>query len=95
VVEQMPEPTIVRPKAKKRRLKKPRSTRTKVTVDPKFVALSRELRDRWQERVDVDPSMLPEPRPVHDVRRSLVPARDETKALPMFERANGVKRLAA
>lgn len=35
-----------------------RAKREKIKNDPKFVAAARELRDRWMEKVNEDPSML-------------------------------------
>jgi ribosomal protein S18 acetylase RimI-like enzyme len=43
---------------KTEKLKKEKAPRVKVKNDPKFIAAARELRDRWLERVNEDPSML-------------------------------------
>ena len=86
VVASLPEPTVV--KAKRPRAKKPRTAKAKVkrTVDPKVVELSRELRDRWLEEVEYDPSLVALPSAKHDVRR--LPKRRPTRplALPSVER---------
>jgi hypothetical protein len=37
---------------------KPRAKRVKVKVDPSLVAKARELRDRWMECVNADPSRM-------------------------------------
>jgi hypothetical protein len=48
-----PPPTQAVPKAKPEKKK-----REKVKADPRHVAAARELRDRWLERVNADPSLL-------------------------------------
>ncbi len=63
--------------------------RKKVRADPAHVAAARELRDRWLERVNAEPSsLLSQPR--YDVSRALPesgPATMAAKATPLLEAA--------
>ncbi len=83
VVDEMPKPKLVRGKRKKTKAKKP-----KMTVDPKFVAMSRELRDRYLEEVERDPSLIAQPAARHDVTRQL-----ERKERPSFALPESFKAL--
>jgi len=58
LVAELPTPTLVKAKAKKAKPKEK-------AIDPRLVAMARELRDRWFERQET--AALPMPR--HDVRR--------------------------
>jgi hypothetical protein len=78
-----PETVVVNEKPK--REKKP-----KVKADPKHVAAARELRDRWLERVNADPSLLPSSGK-YDIARGLL-SRDD--APPTFT-ATPQRRLPA
>ena len=63
-----PEPVAITKSAKPKR-EKPGG----VKADPVLVAAARELRDRWLERVNADPSVLPSAKK-YDVSKALVPA---------------------
>ncbi len=60
--------------------KPPRPARVKVKVDPKLVSAARELRDRWMERVNEDPSVL-ESNGKYVIHRLSEPARRATTQL--------------
>ena len=49
---------------------------------PKLVAAERELRDRWLERVNADPSALPS-EGKYDVSRAVTDQRGRANALPV------------
>ncbi|MEM7806675.1 MAG: GNAT family N-acetyltransferase [Planctomycetota bacterium] len=67
LVEQLPEPEVIEPKRKKKKAKLKDQP-----VDPRLVAMARELRDRWHER----PELAPLPSPKYDVRRTQLPETD-------------------
>jgi hypothetical protein len=72
-----PEPTP-EPQAKKEKPK-----RQKVKNDPKLIAAARELRDRWLERVNDDPSLLVA-QGKYDVTRMLTASQSATRAMPVL-----------
>ncbi|MEM7806645.1 MAG: GNAT family N-acetyltransferase [Planctomycetota bacterium] len=95
VVKEMPEPEIIKPKAKRPRSKRVKQTPAK-TVDPAFVAWSRELRDRWLEEVELEPTLLMAANPKYDVRRSAKRSmRQLTGERPMSMKALPAYRQAA
>ena len=55
--------------------------KVKVKNDPRLVAAARELRDRWLERVNADPSALSS-RGKYDVARAIADERENADALP-------------
>ena len=67
-------PAPVVEKAKPKREKKP-----KAKIDPKHVAAARELRDRWLEPVNADPSLLVA-QGKYDVAKALASPSGETLA---------------
>lgn len=72
-------PTPPKPEKPAREAKAPRQ---KVKADPKFLAAARELRDRWLEKVQEDPSLLLS-RGKYDVARALAaPAQRDVPQLP-------------
>ena len=71
LVREMPEPTVVKAKPRRRRAAKARPAAARKTIDPKVVELSRELRDRWQEQIEQRPWLVAPARARHDVRRRL------------------------
>ncbi len=86
VVRAMPEPTVVKATTtRKPRAKKAKVAKVRTTVDPAFIALSRELRDRWMERVEEEPWLIAASVAKHDVRRAISPRQREMKALPSVE----------
>ncbi|MEM1011206.1 MAG: GNAT family N-acetyltransferase [Planctomycetota bacterium] len=95
VVKEMPEPEIIKPKAKRPRAKRVKQTPAR-TVDPAFVAWSRELRDRWLEEVELEPTLLMAANPKYDVRRSAKRSmRQLTGKWPMSVKALPAYRQAA
>ena len=58
-----------------------KAPRPKRKADPKLIAAARELRDRWLEKVNEDPSLIL-PAGKYDVARQLP---DEREALPVVE----------
>ena len=53
----------------------------KAKNDPRLVAAARELRDRWLERVNADPTALPS-EGKYDVSRAVTDRCERTNALP-------------
>ncbi len=79
----MPPPPPPSPVAEKSVVAKPRARRKATPVDPKWIAMSRELRDRWFERMNDEPGFL-EANGKYDVAKALPTVERPTiKALPM------------
>jgi hypothetical protein len=79
---------FVPPAEAEAQVEKVKAPRTKRKNDPKLIAAARELRDRWLERVNADPSVL-ESGGKYDVSRQLEGAASATKveSVPMLEAA--------
>jgi hypothetical protein len=69
-------------------LQKATAKKPKMTVDPKFVAMSRELRDRFLEEVELNPSLIALPAAKHDVTRRIT-----ERARPSFQLPAAMKAL--
>jgi hypothetical protein len=59
----------------------PKVKRAKRKADPKLITAARELRDRWLEKVNEDPSLIL-PAPKYDVARELPDEADRRHAVP-------------
>ncbi|MEM1011767.1 MAG: GNAT family N-acetyltransferase [Planctomycetota bacterium] len=91
VVDELPVAKLVRGRVGRR--KKAKRVKPKKVVDPKFVAMARELRDRFLEEVERDPALIALPAAKHDVTRQ---ARAETRAvLPLAKQLKALPKLAA